>query len=457
MSDDEEEQVDMDSIHLFDYLKKQIPLEDIRDYASPRRINSIDVVKGFAIIFIMLAHTAGAWFNSEWIFIYGVVFSFLDILGPSLFVFLSALSVVFSIRRKKGKVPDKVLRNGILTRGLTIMIIGVIFNITSFQLTIEGYSFPLNLWGWNILFFIGASQIFSLYALKLGKMTRSFLGMIIIFSSDGIRQYLFNLKESGDILGTILHYIIVSPSPMTPLLPWLSICFLSTIFGEYLYDAMIGGGKQDYIYLFRVFLAWGIILVVVGVFLGRELYVPGTEWIIASNGSVGTLPLTEYPHLILLNDINSQMIIPEIRWAGLWEFLIRGRGPNMIYNLGAALLLIAIWFYIVDLKQKSNIFISMLKYYGKISLSLFLLHYTFITLYFRFFDIVFFPVVWLGYAGFMGFLLYVWNEFFDGKGSPEWLMVQMGRIGQKTSHTVKKEMQIIEEEIKDTVQKLKRE
>lgn len=457
MENDEEEQVDMDSIPLFDYLKKQIPVEDMRDYASPRRINSIDVVKGFAIIFIMLAHTGGAWFNSEWIFIYGVAFSFLDILGPSLFVFLSALSVVFSIKRKKGRVPDKVLRNGILTRGLTIIIIGVIFNITSFQLIIEGYGFPLNLWGWNILFFIGFSQIFSLYALKLGKMTRSFLGMIIIFATDGIRQYLFNLKEAGDLLGTILHYIIVSPSPMTPFLPWLSICFLSTIFGEYLYDAMIGGRKQDYVYLFRLFLAWGIILIVVGVFLGRELYVPGTEWIIASNGNVGTLPLSEYPHLILLYDINSQMIIPEIRWPGLWEFLIRGRGPNMIYNLGAALLLIAIWFGIVDLKNKSNVFINMLKYYGKVSLSLFLLHYTFITLYYQFFDIVMFPIVWLGYVGFMGFLLYLWNEFFDGKGSPEWLMVQLGRIGQKTTHTVKKEIRIIEEEIKDSVQKLKHE
>ena len=455
MANDEEEQVDMDSVPLFDYLKKQIPVEDIRDYASPKRINSIDVVKGFAIIFIILAHTAGSWFNTQWVFVYGVAFAFLDILGPSLFVFLSALSVVFSIRKKKGRIPDKVLRNGILTRGLIIIIIGIIFNITSFEFTIEGYSFPFNLWGWNILFFIGFSQIFSLYALKLGKMTRSFLGLIIIFTSDGIRQYLYNLKESGDILGTILHYILVSPSPMTPFLPWLSICFLSTIFGEYLYDAMMGGKKQDYIYLCRLFLAWGIILVGMGVFLGRGIYIPGDEWIIANNGSPGVLPLSEYPHLILLYDINSQMFLPDVRWVGLWEFLIRGRGPNMIYNLGAALLLISIWFYIVDLKKKNNVFINMLKYYGKISLSLFLLHYIFITIFFRFFDIVFFIIVWLGYTGFWGFLMYLWNEFFDGKGSPEWLMVQIGRIGQKTTHSVKKEIHIIEEEIKETVQKLK--
>jgi uncharacterized membrane protein len=455
MKNNDEEQADMDSIPLFDYLKKQIPVEEIRDYASPKRIISIDVVKGFAIIFIMFAHTAGSWLNMQWKFVYGVAFAFLDILGPSLFVFLSALSVVFSIRKKQGRVPYKVLRNGILTRGLIIIIIGVIFNITSYSTTVKGYSFPFNLWGWNILLFIGFSQIFSLYALRLGKITRSFIGLIIIFTSDAVRQYLYNLKESGNILGIILHYILVSPVPMTPIIPWLSICFLSTIFGEYLYEAMIGGKKQDYVYLCRLFLAWGIILVGIGIFLGRGLYVPGTEWINVSNGSVGVLPISEYPHLDLFSVINSQVFFPQMRWAGLWEFLIRGRGSNMIYNLGAALLIISIWFYIVDLKKKSNIFISMLKYYGKISLSLFLLHYIFVTLFYGFFDIVFFIIICLGYTGFWGFLMYLWNEFFDGKGSPEWLMVQIGRIGQKTTHTVKKEIHIIEEEIKGTVQKLK--
>ena len=57
---------------------------------------------------------------------------------------------------------------------------------------------------------------------------------------------------------------------------------------------MIEGKKQDYIYLCRLFLAWGIILVGIGVFLGRGLYVPGTEWINATNGSVGVLPLSEF-------------------------------------------------------------------------------------------------------------------------------------------------------------------
>jgi uncharacterized membrane protein len=451
-----DEEIDMDSIPLFDYLKKEIPVEDIRDIDSPRRIYSIDFVKGFAIVFIMIAHTAGAWLNDTWIHIYGVMFALLDFLGPSLFVFLSALSVIFSIRRKKGILPDKIIRNRILNRGLVIIVIGVLFNIMSFELTIEGYEFPFNLWGWNILMFIGFSQIFTFYALKIGRMARLTIGTFIIFTSDPIRQYLFEGMTAGNPFITFLHYIIVSPSPMTPFLPWVAYCFLASIFGEILYEAMMKGSKQDYIILFRTFLYWGLFLVIAGVFLGRYSYRPSDLYLAASDTVIGNLPLTEYPHMILFSVMNNDTIITNIKYPGMWEFLIRGRGPNMIYNLGAGLLIISISLYFIDIKEKANNFISMMKYYGKVSLSLFLIHYTFITLFVFYFDFITFVFICFTYLGFMGFLMYIWNEFFNGAGSPEWIMVQIGRIGQKTSKTVKKEFQIIEEAIKPVRKKKKK-
>ncbi len=450
MSSEKEKEIDLDSIPLLDYLKQAIPVEDLRDYSSVRRIGSVDFVKGIAIIFIIMAHTAGAWFDSTWIFLYGVTFTILDIFGPSLFVFLSALSVVFSIRRKKGNLPEKVIRNRIFSRGIMIIVIAIIFNLVSIEFTIPGYSFPATLWGWNILMFIGASQIFSYYALKLSKISRAVIGMFIIFTSDTIRLWLYQGKEAGDVIISILHYIVVSPSPMTPLLPWLSICFLSSIFGEYLYEAMVGGTKKDYKKLFRTFLYWGIFLVLAGIFLGSNGYIPG-------GFTPSELPINEYPFIDLLTVIRTQSVIPGVTYPGMWEFLIRGRAPNMIYNLGAALLLIAISFYFIDIKRKMNIFISMMNYYGKVSLSLFLLHFIFITLFLHSINFVAFVFVYFGYVGFWGFLMYVWNEFYGGVGSPEWLMVQVGRIGQKTGETVKKEIRIIEEEIKETVHKIKRE
>ena len=450
MSSEKEKEIDLDSIPLLDYLKQAIPVEELRDFSSVRRIGSIDFVKGVAIVFIIIAHTGGAWLDSSWIFVYGIGFTLLDILGPSLFVFLSALSVVFSIRRKKGTLPEKVIRNRIFSRGIMIIVIAIIFNIVSIEFTIEGYSFPATLWGWNILMFIGASQIFSYYALKLSKISRAVIGMFIIFTSDTIRLWLYQGKEAGDVIITILHYIIVSPSPMTPLLPWLSICFLSSIFGEYLYEAMVGGTKKDYKKLFRTFLYWGIFLVLTGIFLGSNAYVPG-------GFTNNELPLNEYPHILLLQIMQEQSIFSKFTYPAMWEFLIRGRAPNMIYNLGAALLLIAISFYFIDIKRKMNSFISMMNYYGKVSLSLFLLHFIFITLFLSSLNMVAFVFVCFGYVAFWGFTLYVWNEFYGGAGSPEWLMVQIGRIGQKTGKTVKKEIRIIEEEIKETVHKIKHE
>jgi len=120
------------------------------------------------------------------------------------------------------------------------------------------------------------------------------------------------------------------------------------------------------------------------------------------------------------------------------NFLIRGTSANMFYNQGAALLIISIFFYYIDIKNKSNSFINMLIYFGKVSLSLFLIHFIFIPLFFDQFDIPFFLIVSLSYIGFLGIFMYIWMEYAKGVGSPEWMMVQLGRIGQKSGEAVKK-------------------
>ncbi|TXT59279.1 MAG: conserved membrane protein of unknown function [Promethearchaeota archaeon] len=424
---DEENKVKTESPPLLNYLKQEISLEEIRDYASPKRIESIDFVKGFAIVFIILAHTSGVWLDENWIFMNGIVYLSLDILGPSLFVFLSALSVVFSIKSKKGKLPDKVVRSRIFSRGLMIMAIGVPYNLLAITFTVEGYPFPLNLWGWNILMFIGFSQILSYYALKLGKLARVVIGGVIIFISGDIRSALYYGKDQNPFFW-FLHYVITSPAPQVTLFPWLSICFLSTIFGEYLYEAMTEGPGDAYTRLFRIFMFWGIFLVILGVSRGLTVYNPDT------------LPggINEYPHLQLLEIANSQKFIPEIKYPGIYEFLIRGREPNMWYNLGCALVLIAVCFYFIDIKRHKNYFINMFKYYGKVSLSLFLIHYAFITLFISQFPVYYFAFAYLAYTGFLGFLMYVWLEYGNGVMSPEWIMIQVGRIGQKTGESVSK-------------------
>jgi len=401
---------------LFNYLQELIPLEDIRDFASPKRIGSIDFVKGFAIVFIILAHSAAIWLNSENYYLYGLLFMLLDFLGPSLFVFLSSLSVIFSIKNKKNILPAKVIRMRIFSRGIIIILIATFYNLSSLIIERPDIPFPLNLWGWNILMFIGFGQIFSFYALKIPKLYRGIIGILIVLLSNPIRDLIFVPGLEDNLLIRTIHYIVIGPNPMVPLLPGLAICFISTIFGEYLYEAMNKGTQDAYVGLFRIFMVWSIILILVGIGLGIQLF---DDTIIGG--------IREYPNVALLNIANSG--IPS--FTKMPEFLIRGRGPNMLYNLGAALLVISVSFYFIDIKKNYGNFVKMLVYYGKVSLSLFFIHQIFLGLFSRQFGIVLFLINNLTYIGLMGFLMYIWMEYANGVGSPEWLMAAMGKMGKK--------------------------
>ena len=251
-----------------------------------------------------------------------------------------------------------------------------------------------------------------------------------------LRALLYEGKGSGNLILIFFHYIVTSPTPHLTLLPWVSISFISTIFGEYIFEAMNKGTKDAYIGLFRIFFIWGIVLILIGIFVpfptGLNLIDWQPGWALQTLSSV---ELSEYPHIELLSIANNQnfFVIP-----GMPNFLIRGTSANMFYNQGTALFIISIFFYFIDIKDKSNNFTNMLIYYGKVSLSLFLLHFVFIPIFIAQFGIAIFLIIGISYIGFMGLFMYIWMEYAKGVGSPEWLMVQLGRIGQKSGETVKK-------------------
>jgi uncharacterized membrane protein len=402
------------------------------EISAKKRIASIDFVKGLALGIIIWAHAALSWFDNEWRYIYGLLFSFLDFLGPSLFVFLSALSVIFTIKRKKIASSNKTIRNRIFTRGFVIIVIGALFNPMSLLTEGKSVPFPANLWGWNVLMFIGFSQIFSYYALKFSKKTRAIAGFIIVFISPWIREILFQFKDLHFGVN-ILHFIITSPLPQVPFLPWIAVCFISTIFGEYLFETMMKGTREAYFKLFHKFVTYGAILVLTGFFiwiprLGLDQWEPGWA-ILTPTTAGGTIVSSEYLHINLLALMNNNVI--NYQFSGMALFTIRSSGQNMFFNLGAGLLIIAISFYYIDIVNKQNIFIKMLIFFGKVSLSLFLIQYMFLPLYLGQFPITIAPFVFAAYSGFLGLLMYIWLKFFNGVGSPEWIMSKLGSKGKK--------------------------
>ncbi|TFF98744.1 MAG: DUF1624 domain-containing protein [Promethearchaeota archaeon] len=392
-----------------------------------KRLNSLDFFKGLAIIIVYFYHLSNYWLARNWAWVNCATLFFTDVFGPSLFLFVSALAVTFSAKRKEGKVPDQIIRNRILTRGLVLMLISAPLNVYLCLTNVAIYTdipFPLNLWGYNIIFFIGLSQIFSYISYRLGSKLSLIVGLLIIFVGPPLRELVFNLniemlnQNNFNLFYFILHYLMTSPIPQLPLFPWIAISFVATIFGDLLYKAWKGGTKELLVKTSQLFFFSGILFILIAVFYGYRLQSPDT------------LNPVIYPYIRIMDCANNQDIIPAVLYIGVPEFLIRSLSANMLYLMGVALIFIASGLYFLDFKQKSNPFIKMNLFYGKISLSLYFFVEFFAFFFSSVFPLWFFLFFYIFMTAFVGFLLYIWKKYFYNIGTFEWVVGQSCKIIQ---------------------------
>lgn len=366
-------------------------------FKKSSRLKSIDFVKGLAIVLISGDHVMGVWTDVSGIPFFNICFIWLDVFGPSLFVFLSAVSVVFSVKKKRGILPEKAIRNGIFTRGISIMIIGLFFNIPN-ALKITNIPFPFSLWGWNFLMTIGFTQILTYYIIKLSRGARLFLGCAIILCTYFVRPYLDTWNNINPIV-SVIYYILISPVQLCAIWPYASLSFIGSIFGEFLFEAMELETKKAYTYTFRSLIKGGLIFIVIGIIL----------------------PPLEGGLLFF----DKGFYFP--------SFLQRGYPGNMLYSSGMALMILGIAFYHIDIKLKDRLIHKMFIFYGNVSFSLFIIAYAWTPLYLRFFNILYMLFFAIVYVGFLGFLMYFWNKYYDGKYSVEWLMGQVTSGNKKAT------------------------
>ena len=402
---------------LEDWIRDLNYIETAKREKKFTRIRSIDFVKGLAITLIVLGHTGEQWVSPDWAWAHALLFPVLDVFGPSLFIFLSALSVTFSCCKKKEVIPEKVIKNGIYLRTVIIVMLGLVFNIITSP-TSATYPFPSNLYAWNILMFIGFSQIFCYYMTKISREMRLVLGVMIVLLADPVREYLIFNKGTNPV-AFIVHYLLVSPAPHNPLLPYIALAIFSTIFGELIFEAMIFETPDAYKQTYRSFLNWGIFFSIAGILMGFDMIMFGNP----------SFPESDY---IFMEYIPIMQEAPP--WAyqvvGLPRFQIRGTGSNILYVLGMALLIIGVAFYFIDYKNikkkfNSNI-VNMYVFYGRVSLSVFFIHYIGAFFYKDSLDVVFFFPVVIPWIGFLGILLYIWNKEGGGVGTFEWMIANMG-------------------------------
>ncbi len=103
-----------------------------------KRIAALDVSRGVAMIFIIALHFGLCWLDENSVFLAAATQVVFEFMGPSMFVILSVISVVFTVKRKQEISSEKKIRMGIFIRGATVGGVGVLMNMMTG-----------NFWGWK--------------------------------------------------------------------------------------------------------------------------------------------------------------------------------------------------------------------------------------------------------------------------------------------------------------------
>lgn len=397
------------------------------------RVVAIDVLKGVAIALVILAHLSATVLVDEWDWAYYLIFMFLDVFGPSLFVFLSSLSVIFSVKKKRNNYNEKAIRNTIFQRASMLLLMSFVINLLGSYQILGIYAF----WNWQVIQFIGFAQIFTYYILKLQRHQRILIAFIIAYGTpilfNHITTNMFTLGIDYNLLTysdfkypiTILYHFLFSPIWGVPMFPWIFVVLVGSVFGENLVFALNArqeGDKKIYQRFFHNSMVDGILLTSAGILTGLRL----TKEDFGLNVWQGIRSGTN--------------LFPD----GIPEFFVHSSVPNIMYSMGIGLLLISISFYICEIKGHKGKYVKFFVFYGRFSLTLFMLHYIFLIGNKDKLDpIGLFTLYFVAIAG-LGLLLYIWRYRWNAVGTLEWLMIAAG--GFRKSKKKKEESEELKEQ-----------
>lgn len=379
------------------------------------RVVAIDVLKGMAISIVILIHFAAHILMDQWTWLYNMIYLFGDVFGPALFVFLSSVSVTISIKKKRNEYNEKDIRNAILRRSFMLIFLSFIVNLV---MGFNRFGF-LAFWRWQIIQFIGFSQIITYYILKLQGHQRVILAFIIAYATPIVFNYITSLMFANGInyktIGfedlsnpiVLLYYFLFQHYWAVPIMPWIYIVMVGSVVGENLVSTLNTrqqGDRKVYYRFFRNVIVDGTLIFIAGIITGLNL----------RNEDFG---------LNIWQGIQSGTdLFPE----GIPEFLVHSSVPNIMYSMGVALIFTAIVFYVCEIKGFKGKLVQFFAFFGRFSLTIFVLHPVFWTGLNDLFGPVGLFIVTSLVIGILGFLLYIWNYKLKGIGTIEWFLTLVG-------------------------------
>ena len=211
-----------------------------------KRIQSIDMIRGFCIFLMVFGHLLDWWIidTDRWLIFY--LFSFLASIAATGFLLVSGFSAAMAYKsraEKAGTSTDITMsqaRNIYFIRALLILGAGIIYN-TAIALALNDLRW---IWAWNVLQTISISLLLAWPFLKTPKYLRIGLGIGLLVINELLSPFLLTYRDQMNIYG-ILFYIFYNPIEQFTILSYFAIFLIGTIVGDFLFNINIIKDQEE--------------------------------------------------------------------------------------------------------------------------------------------------------------------------------------------------------------------
>nr|MDO8109920.1 hypothetical protein [Candidatus Sigynarchaeota archaeon] len=223
------------------------------------RINSLDYLRGIAIFNITWGHMALYWKDASWLSLFALSDMILDWMGPCLFIAVTAIGTMISIKQKQVQGKTEGMFKNALRKSIYLFVVGEILNII-----IEANNAnKVGIWhvlGMNMITAIAFSQLimFGLAKLRRNQKFALLVGLLILYPVllvyvlAGVKYdyggTIAVTAESLTQLPYIIYYLMFHMDAMAPTFLWLITSVLtSLVFGEFVdsYVKLTGTRETD--------------------------------------------------------------------------------------------------------------------------------------------------------------------------------------------------------------------
>ena len=211
-----------------------------------KRIQSVDMIRGFVIFIMVLGHLLDWWIivPDRWVvFIY---FSFLATIAATGFLFISGFSAAIAYKSRIKKVETSTdinmtqARNIYIIRALLLLVIAFIYN-TAIALALNDLRW---IWAWNVLQTISISLLLAWPLLRTPKYLRICLGIGLLVVNDMLFPFLHSYINQQNIYGVLFH-LLYHPEEAFRFMAYFAIFIIGTVVGDFFFNINIIKDQEE--------------------------------------------------------------------------------------------------------------------------------------------------------------------------------------------------------------------